>query len=205
MKLISNFWWPDSDNDCHKAVLGEVSKIDLLDKYLKKKDVVIQAGGNVGVFPRHLANKFKTVYTFEPDGENFECLVKNCPEDNINKYFAALGANNDGVEIGVSRKDLKNNCGAYQILGEGGISTIMIDDMNIAPDLIYLDIEGYELFALQGGEKTIEKYHPVIVIENKELPLMYGIRPEEVVEYLVCLGYEVKERVQRDVILTWRE
>ena len=31
---------------------------------------------------------------------------------------------------------------------------------------------------------------------------MYGITPEEVIEYLVCMfGYTVKERVMRDVIL----
>lgn len=202
MKEIKGFWWPDNDNDCHPAVLGEVHKIALLDEYLKKKDCVIQAGGNVGVFPREMAKTFKKVYTFEPHPENFECLERNCPEDNIFMVNAALGNNHDRIEVGVSRKDLKNNCGAYQVLGEGEIPTMMIDDLNLEPDLIYLDIEGFELFALQGGEETIKRCHPVIVIENKELPLMYDITPDEVLEYLVAtFGYFIAERVQKDVIL----
>ena len=202
MKEIDGFWWPRNDKDCHPAVLKEVYKIGLLDKYLKKKDVVIQAGGNVGVFPRELAKSFKEVYTFEPDRENFDCLVRNCPEDNIFPYYAALGKDNKKIRVGVSRDDLKNNCGAYQVLGEGDVDTIKIDDLNLEPDLIYLDIEGYELFALQGGFKTIKRCHPVIVVENKQLPLMYDTTPEEVIEYLVCMfGYEVKEKVMRDVIL----
>ena len=203
MKEISNFWWPDNDKDCHPAVLKEVYKIDLLDKYLKHKKVVVQAGGNVGVFPRKLAKDFGCVYTFEPHPENYECLQKNCPEENIFMEFAALGNNHDMIKVGSSRKDLDNNCGAYQVLGEGDVPTMMIDDLRLpACDLIYLDIEGYELFALQGGFETIKEFHPVIVVENKVLPLMYDIEPEEVIEYLVCtFGYEVKERVQRDVIL----
>lgn len=202
MKFISDFWWPKNDRDCHPAVLDEVKKIKLLDKYVKKKDCAIQAGGNVGVFPRELAKYFKSVYTFEPDRANFDCLVKNCPEDNISMYYAALGNNNKKVRVGVSREDLKNNCGAYQVLGDGEVQTIMIDDLNLKPDLIYLDVEGYELMALQGAAKTIKKYHPVIVVENKKLPLMYGIEPEEVIEYLVCMfNYKVAQKVQKDVIL----
>ena len=203
MKEINNFWWPDNDTDCRPAVLKEVYKIALLDKYLKHKRVVIQAGGNVGVFPREMAKQFETVYTFEPEPANFKCLEKNCPEHNIIMYKAALGNDNKMIEVGVSRKDLKNNCGAYQVLGEGNIPTMMIDDLDLpACDLIYLDIEGYELFALQGGFETIKEFHPVIVVENKQLPLMYDVTPEEVIEYLVCMfGYNVVERVQRDVIL----
>jgi len=203
MKQISNFWWPDNDKDCHPAVLKEVYKIDLLDKYLTHKRVVVQAGGNVGVFPRKLATQFEAVYTFEPHPENYECLEDNCPEENIFMENAALGNDNKMIRVGSSRKDLDNNCGAYQVLGEGDVPTVRIDDLNLPNcDLIYLDIEGYELFALQGGAETIEEFHPVIVIENKQLPLMYDVDPDEVIEYLVAkFGYKVAEKVQKDVIL----
>jgi len=203
MILKDNFYWPNSDTDCHAAVLKELYKIDLLDKYLKEKNVVIQAGGNVGVFPRKLAKDFTAVYTFEPDPENFACLAANCLESNIIKFQAALGSNHEMIQVGVSRPDLKNNCGAYQVLGAGITPTMMIDDLDLpACDLIYLDIEGYELFALQGAYETIKKFHPVIVIENKQLPLMYDVTPEQVIEFLEGeFYYEVAERVMRDVVL----
>ena len=203
MKEIAGFWWPDNDTDCNPAVLKEVYKIALLDQYLEEKRVVVQAGGNVGVFPREMAKHFGAVYTFEPEAANFNCLARNCPESNIIKFQAGLGSNHEQIQVGVSRPDLKNNCGAYQVTGTGITPTIMIDDLELpACDLIYLDIEGYELFALQGGYETIKKYHPVIVIENKQLPLMYDVEPEQVVDFLVGeFHYEVKERVMRDVVL----
>ena len=203
MKQVGGFYWPENDNDCNAVVFGEVHKIDMLDKYIEKKDVVIQAGGNVGVFPKKLSADFKAVYTFEPHPENFACLARNCEEPNIIKFQAALGSNHEQIEVGVSAKQLENNCGAYQVIGDGITPTMMIDDLELpACDLIYLDIEGYELFALMGGYKTIDKYHPVIVIENKQLPLMYDVEPEQVTGFLIQeFGYKVAEKIQRDVIL----
>ena len=205
MKEIAGFWWPDDDKDCNGAVFGEVNKIDILhEKYLNETRVCVQAGGNVGVFPRKLAETFGAVYTFEPHPENFTCLARNCPQSNIIKFQAALGSNHEHITVGVSAPQLKNNCGAYQVTGVGITPTMMIDDLELPVcDLIYLDIEGYELFALQGGYETIKKFHPVIVIENKQLPLMYDVEPEQVIDFLIFeFGYEVKERIARDVILT---
>ena len=200
---IDGLYWPKSDKHCRPAVVKELFKIGLLDKYLTEKSVAVQAGGNIGLFPRELAKDFGVVYTFEPHPENFNCLALNCPESNIIKFQAGLGNSHEQIEVGPSRPDLKNNCGAYQVTGVGITPTLMIDDLELPNcDLIYLDIEGYELFALQGGYETIKKFHPVIVIENKELPLMYDVDPDEVIEYLVCeFHYKVAERVQRDVIL----
>ena len=198
----NGWWWPDHDKHSFDAVFKELFKIELMDKYVKKKDVVIQAGGNCGVFAKEFAKTWGEVHTFEPNDENFECLDKNCFEANIIKYHAALGKDNDLVEVGQSADHLPNNCGAYQVIGEGSTPTIRIDALDLSPDLIFLDIEGYELFALQGAFETIKEYHPVIMVENKPLPLMYDVTPEEVIEYLVCtFGYKVAERVQRDVVL----
>jgi len=193
--------WPKHDKHSYAAIFKELFKVDLMDKYVKKKDVVIQAGGNCGVFAKEFAKTWKDVFTFEPNDLNFTCLDKNCTEGNIHKYHAALGKNNDFVEVGQSASYMTNNCGGFQVIGKGSVPTIRIDDLNLAPDLIFLDVEGYELQALMGGFETIKKYKPVIVVENKQVPLMYGITPEEVIEYLVCQGYKVVERVQRDVVL----
>lgn len=46
------------------------------------------------------------------------------------------------------------------------VHTIKIDDLNLKPDLIKLDIEGYEFNALLGARKTIKKFKPVIYIET---------------------------------------
>jgi hypothetical protein len=50
--------------------------------------------------------------------------------------------------------------------GAGSCPTYKIDDLSLPIcDLIHLDIEGYEYYALQVGIETITTCKPVIVIE----------------------------------------
>jgi FkbM family methyltransferase len=194
------------DNECHPVVFSELSKIDKIMQYVTKKEVCVQAGGNVGVFPKRLATIFDWIYTFEPDLENFECLIRNIDEFNIGTYYAALGDKQDMIRVGAPDEKHKNNCGAYQVLGEGDVPVMRIDDLDLpACDLIYLDIEGYEYFAIQGAIKTIEEYRPVIALEQKPLPMMYGLEPDSATEYLVeNHNYELTDRLMRDNVLVPR-
>ena len=203
MKQVRNFYFPDHDDQCNKGVFKQLPDVEESLKFVKNKGVCVQAGGNVGVWAKYLAEQFGVVYTFEPDPENFNCLCANVREHNVVKFNAALGEKHDMVEVGMPKGYGDNNCGAYQVLGEGYIPTMMIDDLNLpALDLLYLDIEGFELFALKGADETIHKYRPVIALEQKPLPIMYGLEPDSATEYLVARhGYTVKQRVNRDTIL----
>lgn len=155
--------------------------------------VCIQAGGNVGVWASYLSERFDVVYTFEPDCENFDCLSLNLQGiHNIVKFQAALGDTKGCVEMTGD----KNNCGAYQAVLGGIVPIIRIDDLGIDPDLIVLDIEGMETEAFMGAMETIERCKPVIMFEDKGLS-----RPVGEVEKLLK-GYEVREKVHRDVILS---
>jgi FkbM family methyltransferase len=49
------------------------------------------------------------------------------------------------------------------------VNTIKIDNLGLKPDLIKLDIEGYEYKALLGAAKTIKKFKPLIYIENPSI------------------------------------
>jgi FkbM family methyltransferase len=129
-------------------------------EHVKDFDTVISAGGNCGMYVRFYGNYFKNVYTFEPDPINFLCLTLNCG-NNVIKTQACVGNERKFVSI-----DRGHDSGAIHVSGLGNIPTVIIDDMNLsACDLIQLDIEGYELFALQGAKHTIEKYHPLLMIE----------------------------------------
>ena len=204
MKRINGFYWPDSDVECHPVILNQVKDIENVLKYVEKHDMCIQAGGNVGVWPKNLAEVFKTVMTFEPHPENFECLLKNCPEKNIIAHNNALSDVFEYISVKSPNREHDFNCGAYQVFPKGDISTFRIDDLDLhACDLIYLDIEGYELKALKGAIETIKMYHPVIAFEDKELPLMYGKLVGDVEKWLEYLGYEVVERIHRDVICAY--
>lgn len=190
--------WPASDRECYRAVIANVSDVDASIAYAKGRQVAVQAGGNCGVWPRYMAAHFATVYTFEPDPVNFHCLTANVPE-NVVARMAALGDEPGHVGLICDPK----NVGAHYIEGHGPIEVVTIDSLSLAAcDLIALDIEGYELKALQGAADTIRRFRPVIQIEDKGLSEKYGTFRGDAERWLKAgFGYKVMARVNRDVIL----
>ncbi len=166
------------------------------DAYLgasRGRDIVVQAGGNCGLYPRLFAKYFKTVYTFEPDPLNFHCLVNNCQLDNIIKINGALGSDNCMVRV---QRSGMGNVGCHTVNSNDGerlVPQFTIDQLYLpACDFIQLDVEGYEINILKGALKTIEKYKPGISCENGT---NNGI-PELLVQY----GYNCKTAVGADTI-----
>jgi len=155
-------------------------------EHMTKFEVVVQAGGHQGLYPRLLSDIFKRVYTFEPDPINFHCLVNNCQKDNIFKLNAALGNKHAMICMNDPVKDLTtltDNSGMNSVAVDqlGNTPQLMIDDLELNHcNLIWLDIEGYEIRALMGAENTIDKFKPVIMIERAS---------EEVKKYLSAWNY----------------
>ena len=183
---VSGWMWVKEDNGAWDGPHQEwiTSHRDAYLAASRERNIVVQAGGNCGLYPRLFAKYFKTVYTFEPDPLNFHCLVNNCQLNNIVKINGALGANNDMVRI---RHSGFNNVGCHTIVKEGGeclVPQFTIDQLNLpACDFIQLDVEGYEINVLHGAAKTIEKYKPGISCENgngvgiPQFLAQYGYKP----------------------------
>lgn len=196
----NGFWWPANDGWCHKVIHEELPDLDRAVRLTKGKFVAVQAGGNVGVWASHLAKTFGLVVTVEPDVTNYECLKRNVP---VNVQHQRAGFADKPTQAGLNNVD--GNAGAHYMVGVGDIPVITIDGMGLgACDLICLDIEGYEPLALQGAERTIRKHRPVIMFEEKGLSQRYYGIPEGTAERWVLglgLGYRVKAKVRKDVIL----
>lgn len=84
---------------------------------------------------------------------------------------------------------------------EGGeeVKIKTLDSFNIKEkiDLIKIDVEGFEYFALSGGIQTIKKNKPVILIEEHN----YG--NSKVFKLLMELGYKIRRiTVFNDFIAT---
>jgi FkbM family methyltransferase len=168
--------------------------------HLGKRGLAVQAGGNVGILPKLLAEHFDVVHTFEPDAENFRCLKQNVTEPNVVAYPCALGSLPG--HVGIARG--AENCGQAHVNGEGLTPMRSIDSLKLpACDLIALDVEGYELEALKGASVTIGKYAPVICLEENGLCERYGVKQGQAIDWLVdTFGYGVVGMHGRDVILT---
>jgi len=200
--LNSKGWyWPKHDGGGNNEAPGScwygLNKAHLVpenvSKFVEQKNIVVQAGGNCGFYIKKYADLFKLVYTFEPDPINFYCLNLNVTEPNVLKFQAALGREHKGVSMGNFLADV----GATHVAGDGVIPTMRVDDLALVGcDLLHLDIEGYELHALQGAEETIKKYHPVIALEfYKDWAARYNTSLIDIENYLKTLGYEFFEDV----------
>ena len=202
-KRLGGFWFPEGDRECWLAMLScSDADIECVLEFTPQRRVCIQAGGNVGVYPVKLAKHFHHVLTTEPDPVNFECLDRNIaahPEGMV----AIRGAFGDGSETTAGLTSNSGNVGQSHISGSGDVMMMRIDDLTMAAcDLIYLDIEGYEMKALKGATETIKRFRPTIAIEDNGLSERYGVPRGETPAWLCReFDYRIAAEIGRDVIL----
>lgn len=201
--LTHRYGWyvPVADKVALDIILREVDDVEKMLPYCKDFRTAIQAGGNVGIWPKRLAGRFKQVITAEPDPDNYAALCKNIDGiGNVAPLWMAFG--DKGMTASMDHID-PDNIGAHQIKEGNEFQIMPIDSFEYDDvDLIQLDIEGFEHFAVQGAEDTIDRCSPVICLELKGLGKRYGVEDSQTVDFLARLGYKEATRIHRDVIFT---
>lgn len=176
--------------------------------YVKNKNTMIQAGGNCGYLLSTFIEYFNTIYTFEPDPVNFYCLNQNVTSPNVIKLQACLSDNRNPVTVQqLVQPDRLHDIGGVHVNGHGVTPSIMIDDLNLTScDLIQLDVEGYELNALNGAINTIKQYRPVLCVEFCEKWLnRYDTNSEMIFNFMNSLNYKLVKEFGVDKIFVYDE
>lgn len=187
--------WSQFVGDPHamKFAKRELVNLHAVIKRVSQKRVAVQAGGNQGLWPKYLSHWFETVITFEPDSSNFAAMAQNAPEPNIVRHQAALGDVAGAVGLSQARRSGTNGAahsGLVHVHGEGDVPMMRLDDLRLSVcDLLYLDIEGYELFALKGAEQTIARCRPVIAIEVNQNLRFFGLTPDDIEAFFAAQRY----------------
>jgi FkbM family methyltransferase len=163
--------------------------MDHLDEALKHVtdfSVAVDGGAHVGSWSKALSERFGRVISYELAPDTFYCLKKNMESvPNVRPVHAALGHEPGRVGVAGAQHTL-GRC-----VGEGDtIPRVTLDDENL-PSLgfLKLDLEGYEYFGLKGAEKTIRKFLPVILVEEKGHDSRFGIEPRAATAFLKSIGY----------------
>jgi FkbM family methyltransferase len=189
-------YWPDYDHKpeaCFKRVMGRITDQDFAIGYAREHRVCVQAGGHAGLWPKRLAAKFDLVYTFEPDPILYRCLELNIKGDRkIRPYQQALA-----TEEGQLALRPHVSAGSWRIDDEGTVPVwgTTIDNLALeACDVIYLDVEGYEVEALKGAEETIKRFAPVIHVE--ELPRS----KDDIRAHMARLKYRLVKTIHADAV-----
>lgn len=200
----NGLWCPNTGQTCYDWTMAEIyvpkTLMDARKQFNKPVHNVIHAGGNMGIYALEFAKEAKNVYVFEPTDENFSALSLNCARTtNIFLYKAALGNSNTPIDMVNETED--KQCGAWRVKGSGNIPTLKIDDLGLDDvSIIHLDIEGFELYAIQGAEKTIRKCQPLLSFEVLSHNTKYNYSAGELMNYVTSLGYQSSMRIGNEIM-----
>jgi len=174
---------------------GMVCRRDTLDEYivrevrgcyrhlsLRKRDVVLDVGANIGAFCAHVADSVHSVIGYEPDPENYKlCCTNTQKMDNVvvhNQAVISTWAKHCTLFI----NDMKNK-GSHSIMPVRGRSYTDVSSVNfgyvlssVKPTVVKMDVEGaeYDLIlscSFPGSVREIAiEFHLQKTAQRRQLP-----------------------------------
>lgn len=158
-------------------------EIDLLSKFVKEGDTVIDAGANIGTHTvplSRMVGKEGKVFAFEAQPRIEKILAANIQLNQCgNVFWDAKAVGDKTAEIFVPHMppdDEQYNFGARSLVNTGELQSgttgeqITIDsfaqDLNVS--LIKIDVEGMEADVIRGAAATIAKHKPILYIDHGE-------------------------------------
>lgn len=204
-----------------KYHLADEKEMILLEEFIKPGDTAIDIGGNFAYYTERMsriAGDAGKIYAFEPipfTFEIFSMLVKKLKLKNVYFYKKGVSNKNETVQFRIPKTDIGTfNTGMAHISARNNnisdvnkdydysneetfdCEVIALDDFfkSNMPRLsfIKIDIEGAELFALQGAKNLLTKYKPAILIEINPVFLEgFGLTQENVVSFINENGYKI--------------
>ena len=178
---------------------------EIMLKLLKNSSVIFDIGAHIGWYSILLAKKNENskVYSFEPIPYTFDFLRRNIEENNLtNVKIFNYGLSNENQQVDFyffpqgsvlasqknlidCRKSKKIKCNVKML------DSFATEEQLNSLDFLKCDVEGSELAVLQGGEKTIAKFSPIILIELfHRWCYKFHYHPNDVLFLLKNLGYE---------------
>lgn len=173
-------------------------------KLIGPESVVYDVGAFVGDHTCYYASKARQVVAWEVFRDAFACLKHNashypnavCSNVAVGDGYGFLPTNQCEDERNKGARWLYSTFGEddgdaiHDVRIDGAVGRCMLDP----PTLIKLDIEGWEVRALRGAERTIRERRPIIVCEvNRGALERAGTSPEELRALLTGYGYEMRD------------
>jgi len=199
----------DAAFDFKSVFLEDHQECSAFIELAKNASVFFDVGASRGVY----SNLFCKL-----SDSNIAIAFEGSPESCISiQKLSDLNQNNDRLQIVEKMIGDKNytdhfsfeNCGYVQIVANSSKSRIRRDVISIdswidrykkVPDLIKIDVEGFEYEVLQGCKNLLEKNRPDILLE---LHLSYlekrKIKPLEVIELILNYNYQLFDLFNNEV------
>jgi FkbM family methyltransferase len=190
--------------DCTMAFgLYELETVRAIRKLLRPGDTFVDGGANIGYFSLIAAKCIGAegrVHAFEPNSGNRTRLKANMElnalDSVVHIHPNALSKVSCQLELH-AYTDRAANHGQVTSFPRAGHSTVVtkvdavaIDEIRpeIRPHVVKLDVEGAELFALQGMQETIKRFKPALIIEFNPITFAdAGICGLDIIDFLRAL------------------
>jgi len=209
---VQNFlgWYlPDTDNhfrsflDQHPKNSYQQLSLDLALEHCQGRSLVLDVGANIGLFATRFSEHFNQVICFEPTTTVYDCLRLNCGGlRNVSIHKIGLGQHSGSAKM--SMPESSRNCGVYSMVDfvelQDGVwqeivPVMKLDDFELSPDLIKMDVQGFEPYVLQGALTTLKRSAPVLMLEVEGTAIRNKIH-----SILKPLGYEPVAAARHDQI-----
>lgn len=177
---------------------GEFSpgEADFFSQVLKPGMVAVDVGANAGAHSVLFARKVGPtglVLAFEPQRPIYQLLCTNLTMNGLlhaRPIHAASGSISGSIQVPPLDYSKEANFGSLSLgnwnVGES-VPVLPIDSFNLpACHLIKADVEGMEAEVLRGAAKTIEKYKPVLYVENDRAE-----KAKELIELMRSMEYRL--------------
>lgn len=172
----------------HGSIITDPHLFRFLKPHLADCKTVWDIGANIGDHARQYLDWGMAVVAVEPNPLTFECLRHNCPE------ALCLNVAASDAEGTLTFAPLAN-VGASRITPDGTVlvAALPMDGTREGfpvPDFVKIDVEGWEVAALNGMRKTLQAHKPILYVEVNRAALAANDRtPEDIVAILRETGY----------------
>ncbi len=157
------------------SVIDE-TPLKLLINLSRNAETVFDIGGNIGVIAVILAKKMQpgtTIYSFEPAPLSYQYLEDTARVQKGNARIItvnnAVSNNNEKLAFTNDGNSCTNHISTQQEEGTVLIDAITIDSFceksKVIPQVMKIDIEGAEYWALEGMQKTLKNNNCMVLVE----------------------------------------
>ena len=185
-----------------KGTREEIS-VGIVKNLLKKGDVVLEAGANIGyycILESKLIGDRGLIYAVEPIKENFELLKRNIALNKLkNIKTFNLGFSNKQGELNINVSS-EGNLNTPRDIDKGSkVETVKCNTMDgflkgkKKPNFMRIDIEGYEDVVFNGGEKTLNNLSGIFV--ELHFPLIEKQKMISLLKTFEKKGFEIHKAI----------
>ncbi len=185
-----------------------------LRKLIKPGDICWDIGANIGFYTCLLASRVGdngAVIAFEPASRTYGYLRENVSLNqfaNVTVVNKGLGDKQEQRTLYYSEAGLAEGTASLKYAdGRAASERVTLDTIDNlirelpAPEFVKIDVEGYQLEVLRGGERFLKTHAPLLIAELKDVGETNRDIFEEIENYVTDLGYQLykirKHSIQR--------